>query len=327
MKILLFVGLVLFAALPAGAQAYRDSSPLAHTFSIVARDARTGEMGVAVQSHWFSVGTVVSWGEAGVGVVATQSFVNKSFGPRGLDLMRQGMAPASALKQLLDDDTGRNVRQVALLDTKGRVAVHTGSDCIAWAGDESGAGFSVQANMMLNDRVVPAMKAAWLEHEDLPLAERLVQVLKAAQAAGGDIRGKQSAALLVVRGEPTGRPWDDRVIDLRVDDSDEPIGELERLLRVFRAYEYMNLGDLHIEHGDMPAAMEAYGAAMKMFPDNLEMKYWTAITLASRGETDKAAAMLRDVYDEDPNWRELTRRLPDAGILDLSAAEFEKLVR
>jgi len=327
MKALLFLGLGLMAALPASAQAYRETSPLAHTFSIVARDARTGEMGVAVQSHWFSVGTVVSWGEAGVGVVATQSFVNKSFGPRGLDLMRQGLEPAIALQRLLEDDDGKNVRQVALLDAKGRVAVHTGENCIASAGHDSGDGFSVQANMMLNDRVVPAMKDAWLQHDNLPLAERLLEVLKAGQAVGGDIRGKQSAALLVVRGEPTGQPWDDRLVDLRVDDAAEPIAELERLLRVHRAYDYMNLGDLHVEHGNMPAAMEAYEAAMKMFPENLEMKYWTAVTLASNGETDKAAGMLREVYAKDPNWRELTRRLPDAGVLTLPAREFEKLVR
>jgi uncharacterized Ntn-hydrolase superfamily protein len=327
MKALLLLGLWLFVVLTANGQAYRKSEPLAHTFSIVARDARTGEMGVAVQSHWFSVGTVVSWGEAGVGVVATQSLVNVSFGPRGLDLMRQGIDPATALKRLLEDDEGRNVRQVALLDAQGRVAVHTGEDCIAYASHESGEGFSVQANMTLHDRVVPAMKAAWLKHDELPLAERLVEVLKAAQAAGGDIRGKQSAALLVVRGQPTGRPWEDRLIDLRVDDGNEPIAELERLLKVHRAYTYMNLGDYHIENGDMPAALEAYGAAMKLFPDNLEMKYWTAVALASRGETDKAAAMLDEIYKEDPNWRELTRRLPDAGILTLSQKEFEKLVR
>lgn len=327
MKAIILISLGLATSLPVSAQAYRDSEPLAHTFSIVARDPRTGEMGVAVQSHWFGVGSVVSWGEAGVGVVATQAFVNKSFGPRGLDLMQQGMEPAAALQRLLEDDEGRNVRQVALLDAKGRVAVHTGEDCIAFASDDSGEGFSVQANMMLNDRVVPAMKAAWLKYDDLPLAERLVEVLKAAQAAGGDIRGKQSAALLVIRGEATGRPWDERLIDLRVDDAVEPIVELERLLRVFRAYRYMNHGDVHVEHGDMTAAMEAYGAAMKMFPENLEMKYWTAVALASGGETDKAAAMLREVYAKDPNWRELTRRLPDAGILNIPAQEFEKLVR
>lgn len=327
MKAIILISLGLATSLPVSAQAYRDSEPLAHTFSIVARDPRTGEMGVAVQSHWFGVGSVVSWGEAGVGVVATQAFVNKSFGPRGLDLMQQGMEPAAALQRLLEDDEGRNVRQVALLDAKGRVAVHTGEDCIAFASDDSGEGFSVQANMMLNDRVVPAMKAAWLKYDDLPLAERLVEVLKAAQAAGGDIRGKQSAALLVIRGEATGRPWDERLIDLRVDDAVEPIVELERLLRVFRAYRYMNQGDVHVEHGDMTAAMEAYGAAMKMFPENLEMKYWTAVALASGGETDKAAAMLREVYAKDPNWRELTRRLPDAGILNIPAQEFEKLVR
>jgi len=253
--------------------------------------------------------------------------VNVSFGPRGLELMRQGVDPATALQRLLADDEGRKVRQVALLDAQGRVAVHTGEDCIAYASHESGEGFSIQANMMLNERVVPAMKAAWLEHDELPLAERLVEVLKAAQAAGGDIRGKQSAALLVVRGQPSGRPWEDRLIDIRVDDANEPIAELERLLRVHRAYTYMNLGDYHIEQGDMKAALEAYGVAMKMFPENLEMKYWTAIGLASRGETNKAADMLREIYEKDPNWRELTRRLPDAGILNVSQKEFEKLVR
>lgn len=314
-------------ALPSGAQVYNQEEPFAHTFSIVARDERTGELGVAVQSHWFSVGTVVSWGEAGVGVVATQSLVNKSFGPRGLDLLRQGVSPEDALRTLLADDAGANVRQVAILDTAGRVAVHTGKDCIAAAGHFSGEGFSVQANMMANDQVVPAMKEAWIEHDNLPLPERLVAVLEAAQAAGGDIRGKQSAALLVVRGEATARPWDDRLVDLRVDDAAEPIAELGRLLRVYRAYEYMNQGDLHIEHGDMTAAMDAYHAAMKMFPDNLEMQYWTAITLASNGKVDDAAMMLDEIYKKDPNWRALTERLPKAGLLTVSDTDLRKLIR
>lgn len=302
-------------------------SDLAHTFSIVARDERTGEMAVAVQSHWFSVGSVVSWGEGGVGVVATQSFVNKSFGLRGLDLLKQGKSPQEALDQLLSDDSGKEFRQVAILDTKGRVATHTGKNCLESAGHLNGENFSVQANMMLNDKVVPAMDKAWKENEALPLAERMIEVLKAAQKAGGDIRGKQSAALLVVSPENTGKPWDDRLIDLRVDDAADPITELARLLTVSRAYEHMNKGDLYIEKNDMPKAMEEYNKAMKMFPGNLEMQYWTAITLANGKEVSKASAMLQKIYKQDANWRELTKRLPKAGLLTVSENELKELTK
>lgn len=302
-------------------------SNLAHTFSIVARDVRTGEMAVAVQSHWFSVGTVVSWGEAGVGVVATQSFVNKSFGLRGLDLLKQGKSPQEALDQLLSDDNGKEFRQVAILDIKGRVATHTGKNCLESAGHLNGDNFSVQANMMLNDKVVPAMEKAWKENDALPLAERMVEVLKAAEKAGGDIRGKQSAALLVVSPNNTGKPWDDRLIDLRVDDATDPITELSRLLNVSRAYEHMNKGDLYVEKNDMPKAMEEYNQAMKMFPGNLEMQYWTAITLANGKEIAKASGMLQKIYKQDANWRELTKRLPKAGLLTVSETELKELTK
>lgn len=309
------------------AQSYKLNEPLAHTFSIVARDANTGEMAVAVQSHWFSVGTVVSWGEAGVGVVATQSFVNKSFGPRGLELLKQGKSPDEAVKILLSDDPGESVRQLAILDKTGRVSTHTGKKCIDEAGHKNGENFSVQANMMLNDKVVPAMEKAWLGNASLPLAERMIAVLKAAQDAGGDIRGKQSAALLVVRGESTGELWNDRLIDFRVDDDENPIVEIERLLKVHRAYEHMNLGDLYAEKGDMKKAMDEYNAAMKMFPQNLEMQYWTAITLASNNEIKKASSMLQSIYKEDSNWRELTKRLPKIGLLTVSDNDLKELTR
>ena len=302
-------------------------SDLAHTFSIVARDERTGEMAVAVQSHWFSVGSVVSWGEGGVGVVATQSFVNKSFGLRGLEMLKQGKSPQEALDQLLSDDTGKEFRQVAILDTKGRVATHTGKNCLESAGHLNGENFSVQANMMLNDMVVPAMDKAWKEHSALPLAERMMEVLKAAQKAGGDIRGKQSAALLVVSPENTGKPWDDRLIDLRVDDAVDPITELARLLTVSRAYEHMNKGDLYVEKNEMAKAMDEYNQAMKMFPGNLEMQYWTAITLANGKEVSKASAMLQKIYKQDANWRELTKRLPKAGLLTVSETELKELTK
>ena len=180
--------------------------------------------------------------------------------------------------------------------------------------------------MMLTDGVVQAMEEAWKVNDTLPLAERMVAVLTAAQQAGGDIRGKQSAALLVVRGKATEEPWNDRLVDLRVDDHENPIGELSRLLKVHRAYEHMNAGDLYVEKGEMNAAMKEYNAAMTMFPDNLEMQYWTAITLANDGDIDKAVEMLKPVYAGDANWRELTRRLPASGLLNVSEETLKKLL-
>ncbi len=308
-------------------RAQKPADPLAHTFSIVARDANTGEMAVAVQSHWFSVGSVVSWGEAGVGVVATQSFVNKSFGPRGIDLLKSGKSPQEAVDLLLRDDEGKDFRQLAILDKQGKVATHTGKKCIDMAGHSNGENFSVQANMMLNDKVVPAMEKAWKENNTLPIAERMVEVLKAAQRVGGDIRGKQSAALLVVAAEASGEPWNDRLIDLRVDDAKDPIDELSRLLKVFRAYEHMNSGDLYVEKNEMQKAMDEYGQAMKMFPENLEMQYWTAITLANNKDIKQASTMLQRIYKTDANWRELTRRLPKVGLLTISEKELSELLR
>ncbi|MFN8238958.1 MAG: DUF1028 domain-containing protein [Chitinophagales bacterium] len=301
--------------------------PFAHTFSIVARDEKTGEMAVGVQSHWFSVGSVVPWAEAGVGAIATQSFVNVSFGIRGLELLKQGKTPQEVLDSLLSDDAGREVRQVAIIDTLGRVATHTGKNCIQFADHKNGQNFSVQANMMLTNKVVSAMEKAWQASSGKPLAERVMEVLKAAQAAGGDIRGKQSAALLVVKPRSTGKPWEDRLIDLRVEDHKEPIKELERLLKVFRAYEHMNTGDLLTEKNDMKGAMEEYGAAMKMLPSNLEMQYWTAITLANNKKIAAAAAMLQKIYAKDANWRELTKRLVPCGLLSVTSNELQQLIR
>lgn len=323
----IFAFLLCLVSIVVTGQQFNNLEPLAHTFSIVARDPKTGEMGVAVQSHWFSVGTVVSWGEAGVGVVATQSFVNKSFGPQGLELLKKGNSPKVTLGILLAHDEGKEVRQVAILDKSGKVATHTGKNCIAEASHLNGVNFSVQANMMLNDKVVPAMEQAWLTNDSLPLAERMVAVLKAAQNAGGDIRGKQSAALIVVAAESTQKIWDDRLIDLRVDDHNDPITEIERLLKVSRAYEHMNAGDLYVEKNEMAKAMVEYNAAMKMFPENLEMQYWTAITLASNREIKKAASMLQEIYKKDPNWRELTKRLPRVGLLNVSDSELNSLIK
>jgi len=318
---------VMIMALPCHAQSSKPNDPLAHTFSIVARDPITGEMAVAVQSHYFNVGATVSWGEAGVGVVATQSFTNKSFGLRGLELLKQGKSSQEVLAILLSDDSGKDFRQVAILDKLGRAATHTGSKCIDVAGHANGENFSVQANMMLNDNVVPAMEKAWKDKGLLPLAERMIEVLKAAQEVGGDIRGKQSAALLVVAPEASKTPWNDRLIDLRVDDATEPIQEIARLLNVHRGFEHMNKGDYYVELNDMPKALEEYNKAMKMFPDNLEMQYWTAIALANNKDISKASLMLQKIYKKDGNWRELTKRLPKAGLLTVSEKELKELLR
>jgi len=317
--------LLLLFTIASQSQVYKDK--FAHTFSIVARDPATGEMAVGVQSHWFSVGTIVAWGKSGVGVVATQSFVNPAYGPNGLQLMEAGITAKEAMDNLIAKDEGREVRQIAMLDNKGNVHAFTGEKCIASAGHFVGDKFSVQANMMLNEEVVPAMAKAYLKNAGLPLAERVLATLKAAQEAGGDIRGQQSAALIVVGGNKVSEPWKDKLVDLRVDDHKEPIQELERLLRVHRAYDFMNKGDLAVEHGDMKKAMEAYAAAQKLFPENLEMKYWTAVTMANNGQLDKALPVFKEIFTSDPNWRELTRRLPKVGLLNLSQEDLAKVLQ
>jgi uncharacterized Ntn-hydrolase superfamily protein len=296
-----------------------------HTYSIVARDSVTGEMGVAVQSHWFSVGALVPWGEAGVGVVATQSFVDPAYGPLGLDLMRAGKTAGQALSALLASDSGREVRQVAMLDVHGNVAAHTGKRCIEAAGHHVGKNYSVEANLMLNDRVWPEMARAF-EHAQGSLADRMLAALEAAEAAGGDIRGKQSAAMLIVRGTSTGKPWEDRIIDLRVEDHPLPLVELRRLLTIHRAYDQMNAGDLAVEHGDLAGAERSYGTAETMFPDNTEMKFWHAVALVNAGRVDDALPLFRTVFVNNINWATLVPRLPASGTLVADDSTIRKIL-
>ncbi|SDR87918.1 DUF1028 domain-containing protein [Christiangramia echinicola] len=304
-----------------------EKDAFAHTYSIVARDTVTGEMVVGVQSHWFSVGSIVSWGKAGVGVVATQSFVNPAYGPEGLELMASGVSAEQALTQLVEKDEGRAFRQIAFLDANGNVSGFTGKNCVEAAEDLQGKNFSVQANMMINDKVVPAMAEAFVQYSDYPLAERVVEALKAAQEAGGDIRGKQSAALIVVGPERTDKSWEDKKIDLRVDDHENPIQELSRLLKVARAYEHMNKGDLAVEAGDMEKALKEYGTAEKMFPENLEMKFWKAVALANSGRIEEAKPIFKMVFEADKNWKEMITRLPPSGILTISEAELKEITQ
>jgi uncharacterized Ntn-hydrolase superfamily protein len=297
-----------------------------HTYSIVARDAETGELGVAVQSHWFSVGQVVPWAEAGVGAVATQSFVDPSYGKLGLDLMRAGRSAPDALKALLAGDEGREVRQVAMIDAQGRVDAWTGSKDIQAAGHTVGKNYSVQANLMLNDKVWPAMARAF-ETTKGHLAERMLAALDAAQSEGGDIRGRQSAALIVVTGKPTGRPWADRVFDLRVDDSPEPLKELRRLVTLNRAYNHMNAGDLAVEKKDNEGALREYSAAEKLVPDNAEMIYWHAVALVNMNRVEEALPLFRRVFAMDKNWATLTPRLTKPGLLPDDQKLIERILK
>lgn len=327
MKTMALFSLLLAAGLPVAADTFAGDAPArpVHTYSIVARDPATGEMGVAVQSHWFSVGPLVPWGEAGVGVVATQSFVDPSYGPLGLSLMRGGRTAEQALEALTRSDPHPEVRQVAMLDANGNVAAHTGESCIQDAGHIVGENFSVQANLMLSDEVWPAMANAFREAEG-DLADRMMAALEAAQAAGGDIRGSQSAAILVVAGESTGRPWADTLMNLRVEDHQRPLEELRRLIRLHRAYAHMNRGDLAVEEGDSEAALEEYAAAEAMFPDNLEMKFWHAVALVNMDRIEESLPLFRAVFAKDENWATLLPRLPEAGVLQADEATLRTIL-
>lgn len=296
---------------PLGIQALRR--PVA-TYSIVARDPLTGELGVAVQSHWFSVGALVPWAESGVGAVATQAFVDPSYGKLGLDLMRAGRSASDALRGLLASDNGQQVRQVAMVDARGGVAAHTGARTIAEAGHIVGDEFSVQANMMLKAQVWPEMAATFKQVKG-DLAERMLAALDAAEAAGGDIRGKQSAALLIVAATPSGRPWDDRIFDLRVEDHPQPLPELRRLVRLRRAYRHMNVGDMALGTQDHEAALREYEAAAELAPESLELRYWHAIGLVNMGRVDQALPFFRQVFKADPNFATMTPRVSKPGLI------------
>jgi uncharacterized Ntn-hydrolase superfamily protein len=301
------------------------ADPLAHTFSIVARDPATGDFGVAVQSHWFQVGPHVPWAEAGAGAVATQSFTKIDYGPRGLQLMKEGKTAREALDFLLAQDPQKDVRQVAMVDREGRVAAWTGPKCIAAAGHQAGTGFSVQANLMDKATVWPAMARAF-EAAKGDLADRMLAALDAAQAEGGDIRGRQSAAMIVVRGKSSGEPWKDRIVDLRVDDHPEPLAELRRLLNLHRAYQEMNQGDDAVAVNDVPAAVRHYTRASELAPDIVELPFWQAVSLFVAGQEEKALAIFKDVFAREDRWVRLVPRLPASGLLPEDPKKIEKIL-
>ena len=284
------------------------------TYSIVALDETTGELGVAVQSHWFSVGFLVPWAKAGVGAVATQSFVKVDYGPDGLQLMESGITAVDALKTLTSKDDGEAVRQVGMIDIKGNVAAHTGSRCIKYAGHIVGENYSVQANMMANGTVPKAMAVAF-EKTKGDLADRMMAALEAAEAEGGDIRGKQSAAMVIVSGEPSGVDWKDTKLSLRIEDHPTPLIELKRLIRVHRAYQHANMGDHYMETEKIDKALIEYSKAAEYYPENAELPYWSAVALANGGRLEEALPVFRSVFQRNPDLKTMTPRLVKSGLL------------
>ena len=276
------------------------------TYSIVARDPANGQLGVAVQSHFFSTGSVVPWARPGVGAVATQANARRDYGPRGLELMAQGRSAAEALETLRVQDPGAAMRQVAMIDAGGGAAAFTGSECIRFAGDVQADEVSCQANIMAREGVPEAMLDAFLWASG-PLADRLLAALVAAEEAGGDLRGRQSAALLIVPGE--GEPWD-TVVSLRVEDDEDPLDELARLLRLHGAYQLLGEGDEATAQGDAAAAAERFRRASELADGEREIRFWGALGMAEAGDEDGAIRELSGVCAEDPAWRELLERLP-----------------
>jgi uncharacterized Ntn-hydrolase superfamily protein len=278
------------------------------TYSIVARDEPTGQLGVAVQSHWFGVGTIVSWAEPGVGAVATQSLAEPAYGPRTLDLLRGGATPEEAFARLTAEDEAASVRQLGAVDAQGRSAAHTGADCVAHAGDRRAPGYSCQANMMLTDSVPAAMAEAF-DAATGPLDERLLAALDAAEAAGGDIRGRQSAVLLVVPGE--GEPWR-RLYDLRVDDHPRPLPELRRLHGLQRAYDLSARAEDLVAEGEHDRAAKLFEEAAERAPDSDELLFWAGLGAAQGGNLALGLERIRGAAALNPRWLELLERLEPA---------------
>jgi len=297
----------------------------AHTYSIIAIDKQAGLMGVAVQSHWFSVGSIVTWAEAGVGVIATQAFADPGYGALGLELMRGGKSANEALSALLHIDNDRESRQVAMLDVNGNVVAHTGKSCIPEAGHVVREGVSAQGNMMSSREVWNAMVEAYLASSG-DFAERLLGALEAGERAGGDIRGRQSAAMLVVRVNKSGPIWRNKIVDLRVDDSIEPLIELKRLLRLNEAYHHADRGDEMMTKGMVEKAMEEYEAASRLAPEVEELAFWQAVNMLGQGMLDESMPIFRKVFKAKSEWKKVLSSLPKVGLLKVDEETLNRIL-
>ncbi|MEO0561433.1 MAG: DUF1028 domain-containing protein, partial [Chloroflexota bacterium] len=303
-----------------------DFTTLAATYSITAHDSTTGEVGVAVQTHQMGVGRLVPWLRPGVGAIATQALVNVSYGPNGLSLLANGASPEEVIAALTAADPGSAQRQVGVVDANGNAAAFTGTDCIAEAAHHVGEGYTVQANMMTKDTVIPAMQAAY-EGAEGDLAARMINALEAAQAQGGDIRGKQSAALVIVPPTSENTPDWATLYNLRVDEATEPLIELGRLVRLRRAELISSLGHAAFADGHVDEALNTWATARAMAPELEEIAFWQAVTLADAGEIAQAVDVFGPVFEMDPlrdQWVELVTRLEAAKIITRpgAAAEF-----
>lgn len=286
----------------------RRDDRLKATFSIVAADPETGEVGVAVQSKYFAVGNVVPWARAGVGAVATQAAGVAAFGPWALDGLEAGLEPEQALRQVLADDAGRETRQLGAVSAAGGAACWTGSQCNPWAGHLSGAGYAVQGNILAGERVVAELERAWLETSG-SFAHRLVCTLEAGQAAGGDVRGQQSAAIVVERlgAAAETREGIDCTVDLRVDDHERPIAELRRLLELHERWEAVRIAGTAYEAGRYPDAATAMEQAVERYGAEPMLLYDLACYRALEGRHDEAVALLRRAVAEDASLRAQAR--------------------
>jgi uncharacterized Ntn-hydrolase superfamily protein len=295
------------------------------TYSIVARDPETGQLGGAVQSHWFAAGDLVIWAEPAVGAVATQSLVEVSHGPEGLRLMRDGRTASEALAERVASDEDEGVRQIGMVDARGGVGVHTGSRCIAEAGHRTGDGYTCQANMMMNDTVWDAMAEAY-ERGGGDLVHRLLDALDAAEAEGGDVRGRQAAGIYVVKAESSDKHWEDVVVNIRVDDHPQPLPELRRLVDLKLAYDRLDTAEKLELAGDLDGAFAEQRRALAEFPDNAEIAFWTATSLAAHGRMDEARATIRTAFEQHRGWEILLRRLVRDGYLDFAPETLEALL-
>ena len=286
------------------------------TYSIVARDAATGQLGVAAQSCYFALGSVLPWARAGVGAVATQSMVDPGYGPSCLDLLADGVAAADALARVREADEGRDVRQVGLVSAAGEVASFTGSFCIDHVGHAAGDGYSAQANMMAGDGVCEAMATAF-ETTAGSLATRLLAALVAAESRGGDARGQMSAALIVVEGTRHEQPWQGVLTDVRVDHHQDPLGELARLVRVAEAYHLCDVAEEALVRGDATGALAGSEAGLALLPGegNLLLSYIGA--LIGVGRIDEASAEVRALVASRPAWEGVRRALIDRGFVPM----------
>lgn len=288
--------------------------PPISTYSIVARDPDSGQMGVAIQSHYFSVGSLAPSASAGVGAAVVQSFPKVAFGTDAMEVMLHGHSAAETLKAFLDNDPAPEYRQVALVDANGGVAAHTGSHCVGEAGHHVGEQYACQANMMAKDSVWRAMARAY-ERSPGDLGARLMAALRAAQAEGGDIRGCQSAALIVVAAESSGSSLKDRVFDLRVEDHPTPLRELERLLALKRAYRFNSEGEAYLARRDFARAERAFTRAEALAPGIPELVFWRAVALVNAGYEDRALPLFAQVFAREPGWVRLIPRLGAAQLL------------